>query len=139
MVSVFVDTSAWYAAADTDDASHDRATARLEEFAGHLVTSDHVLIETWYLTAARLRAARAEELVNLIRRGIARVESAQLADLEVAATIAETFPDQGFSIVDRTSWAVMERLGIHDAIAFQTDYAIYRFGPGRRRAFTVHS
>lgn len=131
-MSAFVDTSAWYAAADSDDVNHDRATARLEEFAGHVVTSDHVLIETWYLSAAGLRETLAEELVNLIRHGIARVEPAQLADSEVAATIAEAFPDQAFSIVDRTNWAVRERLGIHDAIAYDTDYAIHRFGHGHQ-------
>jgi len=43
-VTVFVDTSAWYAAADIDDAGHQRAARRLEEFAGSLLTSDHVLV-----------------------------------------------------------------------------------------------
>ena len=70
---------------------------------------------------------------------MARVEPARLADLEVAIEIGKAFPDQEFSIVDRTSWAVMERLGIHEAIAFDIDFFIYRFGPGRRQAFTVHS
>ena len=48
-------------------------------------------------------------------------------------------PDQAFSIVDRKSWAVMQRLGVHEAIAFDTDYAVYRFGLDRRQAFTVHA
>lgn len=137
-MSAFVDTSAWYAAADADDASHSRAAALLEELKGELVTSDHVLVETWYLAASRLGPSVAEELVNRIRKGIARVEATQIADLEVAATIGEAFSDQDFSIVDRTSWSVMERLGIHDVIAFDQDFSIYRFGPGRRSAFTVH-
>lgn len=136
---IFVDTSAWYAAADADDASHDRAKRHLSEHAGRLVTSDHVLIETWYLSASRLGHDVAEQLADGIRGGIARVEAAQLADLEVASTINQQFPDQQFSIVDRTSWAVMRRLGLSDAIAFDTDFAIYRFGPNRRQAFTVHA
>jgi len=138
-VSTFVDTSAWYAAADRDDRSHKRATLRLREFQGQLVTSDHVLIETWYLTSSRLGTDTAENLINSIRTGIARVESATLADLELAASIREGFPDQQFSIVDRTSWSVMQRLGVHGAIAFDRDYSIYRFGRNRRSAFTVHS
>ena len=104
-----------------------------------MLTSDHVLVETWYLASRRLGMGVAETLLSRIRSGIARVEPATLADLEVAARIHEALPDQGFSIVDRTSWSVMQRLGIHDAIAFDRDFSIYRFGPDRRRAFTVYT
>ena len=48
------------------------------------------------------------------------------------------FSDQDFSMTDRTSWAVMERHGIEEAIAFDVDFAVYRYGLGLRRAFTVH-
>lgn len=139
MVSVFVDTSAWYAVADAGDASHARASALLQQFSGHLVTSDHVLIETWFLAASRHSASVADQLVENIRRGLARVEPAGLADLQVAAEIGRFFPDQDFSIVDRTSWSIMERLGIHRAVAFDVDYFIYRFGSNRSRAFTVYT
>ena len=138
-MTVFVDSSAWYAAADADDANHPRAAYRIEEFAGQLLTSDHVLVETWYLASRRLGCEIAETLLNRIRMGIARVEATTLADLEVAAQIGEVFPDQDFSIVDRTSWSLMHRLGVIDAIAFDRDFSIYRFGPNRRRAFTVHT
>ncbi len=138
-MSVFVDTSAWYAAADVDDASHERAKARIEEFSGQLVTTDHVLVETWFLAAGRLGSSVAETLLERIRAGIATVEAAIVADLEVAATIWSEFPDQEFSIVDRTSWAVMQRLGIHEAVAFDRDFAIFRFGAHRKQAFTVHA
>lgn len=138
-MTVFVDTSVWYAAADRDDVSHARAAALLEEFTGRLVTTDHVLIETWYLAASRLGSDVAERLVDGIRTGIARVESTLLSDLEAAASTKAAFPDQDFSIVDRTSWSVMVRLGVHEALAFDRDFAIYRFGRGRTQAFTVHS
>lgn len=138
-MTVFVDTSVWYAAADRDDASHARATALLERFAGQLLTTDHVLIETWYLAASRLGPDVAEQLVNGIRAGIARVENTLLSDLEAAAATRAASSHQDFSIVDRTSWAVMIRLGVHEALAFDRDYAIFRFGRGRSKAFTVHS
>lgn len=138
-MTVFVDTSAWYAAADASDSSHVRAQARLREFGGHLLTSDHVLIETWYLTASRLSEEIAERLINSIRAGVARVEATSLADLEVAAAIKMRYADQRFSIVDRTSWSVMQRLGVHEAVAFDRDFAIYRFGVDNRSAFTVHA
>ena len=53
-MSVFVDTSAWYAAADRGDSHHSRAVELLSEFSRDLVTSDHVLVETWFLAANRL-------------------------------------------------------------------------------------
>ena len=31
----------------------------------------------------------------------------------------------------------MERLGIHEAVSLDNDFRIYRFGPDRRRSFTV--
>lgn len=79
----------------------------------------------------------AEALINEIRRGIARVEVSLLGDLEVATTIGAAFSDQDFSLADRTSWAVMERLGITEAVTLDRDFRVYRYGPGRRRAFRV--
>lgn len=45
-MSLFVDTSIWYAAADSSDRGNARAKAILKS-GETLVTSDHVLIETW--------------------------------------------------------------------------------------------
>ena len=60
-----------------------------------------------------------------------------MADLILADEIAARFSDQTFSIVDRTSFAVMERLGISRVISFDDDFVIYRFGPDKSRAFEV--
>jgi len=45
--------------------------------------------------------------------------------------------DQTFSIVDRTSFVVMERLGLTRVASFDRDFAIYRYGRDRNRAFEV--
>ncbi len=55
----------------------------------------------------------------------------------MAWSIGESFPYQGFSIVDRTSFAVMQRRGVLRVASFDGDFAIYRFGPRRERAFEV--
>jgi len=57
--------------------------------------------------------------------------------LEAAWQIGVSYRDQDFSIVDRTSFAVMRRLGIECAASLDDDFAIFRFGPNRRRAFTI--
>lgn len=51
--------------------------------------------------------------------------------------IGEEFADQGFSLVDRTSFSVMHRLGIMRVATFDHHFAVYRFGPQRRRAFEI--
>lgn len=137
MDHAYVDTSAWVSLADSSEASHERVAEAMQERRGRLVTADHVLHEAWTVMRYRHGFREAESLVNAIRGGIARIEVSGLADLEVAAAIGVAFADQDFSLSDRTSWAVMERLGIHEAVSLDRDFRVYRFGPGRRRAFTV--
>jgi predicted nucleic acid-binding protein len=60
-----------------------------------------------------------------------------MADMRVAWAIGDVFKDQDFSVVDRTSFAVMERLGVSRAASFDRDFAIYRYGRNRDRAFEV--
>ncbi len=57
--------------------------------------------------------------------------------IESAWSIGERFPDQDFSLVDRTSFAPMERLGITRVISFDSDFAVYRCGRTRTNAFEV--
>ena len=60
-----------------------------------------------------------------------------MADLDTAWEIGRSYRDQDCSIVDGTSFAVMRRLGIERAASLDDDFAIFRFGPNGRRAFTV--
>ena len=136
---VFVDTSAWYALGASDDLSHNKAVALLNEHSGRLATTDHVLVETWAVARSRRHRLAADALVSAILDGnVAEVLTATPADIAVALRIGERFGDQEFSMVDRTSWVVMERYGIEEAIAFDIDFAVYRFGPELRQAFTVY-
>lgn len=135
-MSVFVDTSIWYAASDSGEGRNTRAKQILGS-GELLLTSDHVLIETWMLLRARLGRQAANRFWEGLRSGVATVEVVSAADLEAAWQIGEAYPDQDFSIVDRTSFAVMRRLGIERAASFDHHFAIFRFGPDRRRAFTI--
>ena len=138
MTPVFVDTSIWYAAADDGDAHNEVARSLLTQHAGALVTSDLVLAELWNLLNARANHHTANQVTATLAAGVARVECTTETDLQVAAAALAAFPDQAFSLTDRTSWALMERLGITDALALDTDFRVYRYGPDRRQAFIVH-
>ncbi len=125
----------FYAAADRGDTANERAKSILG--AGErLVTSDHILVESWQLIAARLGFSAAERYWDGVR-GAAAIEPVSSADLEVAHAIGVEFPDQRFSIVDRTSFAVMQRLGVLRAATLDDHFAIFRFGRGRSRAFEI--
>jgi predicted nucleic acid-binding protein len=135
-MSVFVDTSVWYAAADRSDRSN-AAAKRILKAQHDLLTTDHVLVESWLLLCGRLGRASAERFWEKLKGGIATIESVTGADLEAAWGIGQAFRDQSFSIVDRTSFAVMLRLGVHRAASFDDDFAVFRFGPDRKRAFAI--
>jgi predicted nucleic acid-binding protein len=135
-VSVFVDSSVWFAAANIRDQHNHRAKQVLGGLRTPL-TSDHVVVETWLLLNSRVSRAAAEAFWRGIRNVIAMVEYLTPADAEAAWAIAERFADQTFSLVDRTSFAVMERLGLTRVASFDRDFAIYRYGRNRDKAFEV--
>lgn len=135
-MSLFVDTSAFFAAVSSADRNHRRAVEILRGRTD-LVTTDHVLVESWLLIRHRAGRPAADRFWATLRAGAAVIEPVGPHDLEAAFAIGEMFPDQDFSIVDRTSFAVMERLGIRRVASFDDDFAVYRFGPRRERAFDV--
>jgi predicted nucleic acid-binding protein len=134
----FVDSSVWFASMVARDRNSAKAKAVLRDAAATgLVTTDHVVIETWLLLNSRHHRVAAEEFWEAIRRGIAEVEFAIPADWQAAWLVGEAFSDQKFSLVDRTSFAVMERLGLTRVASFDNDFAVYRYGRRRDRAFEV--
>ena len=135
-MTIFVDISVLFAAANIRDQHNGRAKTILAGATTPVLT-DHVLVETWRLLRDRIHGRAAEQFWYGLRRGAARIENTITSDLERAWEIGEAFPDQEFSIVDRTSFAVMERLGITRAASFDAHFAIYRYGRERNKAFEI--
>lgn len=135
-MSYFVDTSAWYALLDRSDRSHPAATSILgrEE---ELILTDHILVETHRLAAHRLGREVADRFWTAVVEGQATLEPVGLADITSAHTIRMDWPDQEFSLVDCTSFAVLERLRVTEVATFDDDFAIYRFGTRRQHAFDI--
>jgi predicted nucleic acid-binding protein len=134
---MLVDTGAWYAVADTSDRHHEEASRFYAEHAGQtsFLTTDLIVAETWALLTAHLGRAAALTFWQTLRDTRIPISTVEPVDLEAAWHIAQAFSDQAFSFVDCATFALMERLGIHEAFAFDAHFLVYRFGPGRERAF----
>lgn len=96
-----------------------------------------MLVETWLLLRSRIHRDAAERFWEGLRAGVARVERVGASDFEAAWAIGRLFADQDFSVVDRTSFAVMERLGITRVASFDHHFSVFRYGRNRDRAFEV--
>ncbi len=124
-VSVFVDTSAWYALYVQGDAFHERATAahdRLMREAAILHTHDWVLLETLGLLEKRFGSGAAVGVCRAIRTSAVvqmHVLDGSLLDEVLGRYEAEA--SQG--LVDLASFAVMERLGLSRAFSYDDDFA----------------
>jgi predicted nucleic acid-binding protein len=132
-MNIFVDTGAFYALADTSDMHHASASAYYAQATerDRFFTTSFVLVETWLLIRNKLGYASAQKFLGGIRKGIVVLADVTTADLDQAWQILSSYSDQEFSIVDATSFAVMERLGISIAFCFDAHFRVYRYGAKR--------
>lgn len=128
MNGVFVDTGAWYAIADSDDADHMAAAAFLVANALPLVTTNFAFSETVTLLRYRLGYSAARSFGQKLKESnLVRVVAVTPADEERAWEIFTKYRDQDFSFVDCTSFAVMERMKLATAFAFDRHFTVMRF------------
>lgn len=127
MRSVFVDTSAFVALRNESEAEHERARAALAELidAGvTLFTSNYVFAETYTALLVRIGREEAIEWGRRFRAG----EAIELVRLErevedEAWEILEGHGDKGWSYVDATSFALIQRHDGDEAFAFDAHFA----------------
>ena len=128
MNGVFVDTGAWYALADSDDADHMAAAAFLAANTLPLVTTNFVFSETVTLLRYRIGYSAARSFGQKLKESnLVRVVAVTPADEERAWEIFTKYRDQDFSFVDCTSFAVMERMKLATAFAFDRHFSVMRF------------
>lgn len=131
---IFVDTGAFYARADEDDAHHEDAVGLFDDIrSGELVyrpiyTSQAVMSEFATLAlyklghsdAARvLTAIRASESINVVPVG--------RSTFETAAEQFEAYDDQQISFVDHTTSVLADERGVEHVFAFDSDFRTLGF------------
>ncbi len=126
---VFVDTSAYFAASNRRDASHERATAPMEELVAarrRLYTSNFILAELHALLTRVDRRVAAQVLVEVESSALTTIVRVSARDEHRTREIVFGYTDKDFSLTDAISFAVMERLRIPQA--FTLDHNFAQFG-----------
>ena len=134
MNGIFVDTGAWYALVDSDDADHTAAAAFLAANTIPLITTNFVFSETITLIRYRIGHEAARSFGQKLKESsFARMVSVTAADEERAWEIFCKYRDQDFSFVDCTSFAVIERMKLSTAFAFDRHFSVMKFAvvPGK--------
>jgi predicted nucleic acid-binding protein len=122
MARVLVDTSAVYALIDESDANHTAARRGLERMRADKDTpllTNFILGESHALLLSRLGADVAR---SWLTRSIWPIERVTPEDEAAAKEIVRKHTDKSYSYVDATSFAVVERLRIRAALAFDRHF-----------------
>lgn len=130
MSRVFVDTGAWFACFVPTDPDHTAARTWLDASIGTLVTTDYVLDELLTLLRIRGEYRRALEIgPRILQAEVCDLEWVTPPDVTGAWQVFAAYRDKGWSFTDCVSRAVMGRLGIATAFAF--DEHFQQFGTVR--------
>ena len=126
---IFVDSSYWIAHHMERDRRHSDAVAlEAAHGSGRLVTSSAVVAETWTFLRRRVGYIIAMRWLDRVLAApgvrIERIEEKLEADAWAWLRVHDERP---YSFVDATSFALMRKLGLTDALAFDGDFAAAGF------------
>ncbi len=127
-MSVFVDTSALMAGLIPEDEHHEEARSlwqRLIAEHEELVTTNYVVLETCALMHRRFGPNAVSRLLSLLSIVQVQWVDVSLHETGVAASLLSA--RRGPSVVDCVSFAVMHKLGITKAFAFDPHFAAQGF------------
>lgn len=124
----FVDTSFWVGLRFRRDARHDDARRIWEAGTGALLTTNLVLGETWTFLGRKAGHKRALEFLDAVERldnlTVREVDGDLNAD---AWRWLRRHDERAYSYVDATSFALMRKLRLRNALAFDGDFAAAGF------------
>lgn len=123
----FVDTGVFAALIDRNDQKHADAEDMFRKAAGRcrLVTTNAVIFETHALLLNRVSRPAAVDFLDRIAIGSIMIERVSEEDEKRAADLFRRYTDKTFSLCDCSSFIVMERLGIKEALSFDSDFRSY--------------
>jgi predicted nucleic acid-binding protein len=125
---VLVDTGAWYALADRQDANHEAAVAIQSVIVAQrprLFTTNFIIDETYTLLRTRLTQSAAVRFLDYLRASTVAIVRISTTDESAAEDLLRRFIDKRFSYTDATSFVVIEKLGIATAFTFDRNFTEY--------------
>lgn len=126
MPYIFVDTGAWYALLDEDDANHHAAVRFKDSLVHPLVTSNYIADEVITLVRSRLGHNVAVKIgQKLWDESIANLIRVTPRDEIKAWEIFVKYQDKAFSFTDCTSFTLMERVEVTEVFAFDEHFKQY--------------
>ena len=123
MIRIFVDTGAWFAYANRRDPDHKRVRHQVRAFQGRLVTSNFVFDETLTFCLYRLGHRVAAKVgATLQRPDVVDLVRITPEDDQQAWSLFLARPDKMYSYTDCTSFVLMRRLSIRQALSLDADF-----------------
>jgi predicted nucleic acid-binding protein len=131
----FVDTSYWVALVLRRHARHEEARSIWEAGPGVLICTNHVLGETWTFLRRRDGHRTARRFVESCRASPNLILVHVDEDLERDAwRWLRRHDERAYSFVDATSFALMRRRHLREAMAFDGDFSAAGFVEVRSQA-----
>jgi uncharacterized protein len=125
---IFVDSSFWIAQQLERDVRHEIAKELTRSRTAELlVTSTSVLAETWTYFRRKADHARAFGWLDRVQAANISVEWIDPALEDEAWAWLRVHDERPYSFVDATSFALMRKLRIREALAFDGDFAAAGF------------
>lgn len=124
---VFADTSFWAALGNATDDRHEDAVRLWSGKPGIVITSNHVLGETWTLLNRRSGHRVATTVAAIRHSAQVRVDHVSPELEEEAWQWLAKRDEREYSFVDATSFALMRKKKISEAFAFDDDFTAAGF------------
>ena len=119
----FADTSFWFGFQERGDARHEMARAIVRHGIGRVLTTNHVVGETWTLLRRRSGHNAAAGFLDRLS-ALPEVEVFHIGEAieDDAWRWLRARSEREYSFVDATSFAVMRKRRIREALAFDGDF-----------------
>ena len=124
----FVDSSFWVALRFRRDERHPAATALWGASRGPLLTTNHVVGETWTFLRRRIGYRHAVEFIDAVERSPSlRTEHVGRETEEEAWRWLRRHGERPYSFVDATSFVLAKALRVREVLAFDGDFSAAGF------------
>lgn len=125
---IFVDTSVWFEAFDLASPRYEECQSLISQCIGKLVTTDYIIDELVTLFVARDQRLNATAYVpSLLDGSFCQLHRIDETDFAEAWRLVQQFTDKQWSFTDCTSYAVMQRLGITEALSLDDHFRQFGF------------